>query len=162
MNWEQLFQMQNDLDAYINRNHQLEGKHLFEEKFLALLVELGELANETRCFKFWSNKPSSKREVVLEEYVDNIHFLLSLGLEKEFAFSKIHIAENAIQDKTLLFNDVFRKALTFYEQQTEENYLNLVQAYLQLARLLGFSEAEIFTAYLEKNEVNYERQNSGY
>lgn len=161
MNWDKLFSMQNDLDNYINRNHQLEDKNLFEEKFLALLVELGELANETRCFKFWSNKPSSERDIVLEEYVDNIHFLMSIGLEKNFAFSSVHIEESNI-DKTKQFNHVFQSCLTFYHNQTEENYLQMAKSYLQLARLLGFSENDIFHAYVEKNEVNYERQNTGY
>src|SRR5688500_20051556 len=54
---------------------------VFREKCLALLVELGELANETRCFKFRSKKPRNDDSVLLEEYVDNRHFRLSLGLE---------------------------------------------------------------------------------
>lgn len=161
MNWQQLFSMQRDLDQYINRNHQLEHKQLFEEKFLALLVELGELANETRCFKFWSNKASSERNIVLEEYVDNIHFLLSIGIEKNFSFTSIHM-EHPSEDKTKQFNKVFHTCLKFYENQTEENYIAMAQTYLQLASLLGFSETDIFNAYLEKNEVNYERQKSGY
>ncbi len=45
---------------------------------LALTIELAELANETRCFKYWSSKGPSEREVILEEFVDSIHFLLSL------------------------------------------------------------------------------------
>ena len=48
---------------------------------MALLVER-ELANETRSFKFWSTKGPSANEIILEEYVDSIHFLLSLLIEK--------------------------------------------------------------------------------
>lgn len=153
--------MQGKLDEYINANHQLENKSLFNEKFLALLVELGELANETRCFKFWSTQESSERQIVLEEYVDNIHFLLSLGIEKGYEFSAI--TTNATNyNKTEQFNYVFRSAVRFYEQQTEENYMHMIESYLQLAQQLGFDEQDIFNAYIEKNEVNYERQKSGY
>ena len=40
----------------------IEGQNLFYNTILALQVEIGELANETRCFKHWSNKgPSEKK-----------------------------------------------------------------------------------------------------
>ncbi len=79
MNWTTLFDRQRELDERIEEEHQLSGNQ-FDERLLALLVELGELANETRSFKFWSTKGPSPQDVILEEYVDGIHFLLSIGL----------------------------------------------------------------------------------
>lgn len=84
MELSKLFQMQKALDQHIEEKHMLQNEDLFDRKVLALLVEIGELANETRCFKFWSVKPSSSKEVVLEEFVDGIHFILSLGIECGF------------------------------------------------------------------------------
>jgi dimeric dUTPase (all-alpha-NTP-PPase superfamily) len=153
--------MQKELDTYITNHHQLADENLFEEKVLALLVELGELANETRCFKFWSTKAKSNKDVILEEYVDNIHFLLSIGLEKGYAFAQITTPNNQL-DGTKTFNDVFKKVLHFYEKQTEKAYVHMFQAYVSLAQLLGFTEADIMKAYHEKNEVNYARQQNGY
>lgn len=161
MNWESLFKMQKGLDQYISKNHDLVHEELFDEVVLALLVELGELANETRCFKFWSNKARSESGIVLEEYVDNIHFLLSLGLSKGYEFSTITKTENDLSE-TDQFLLVFDNCMKFYRYTSEENYLVLFQAYLQLAGLLGFSEADIQKAYHEKNEVNYQRQQNGY
>lgn len=161
MDWDTLFSMQRELDTYIANNHKLEKKDLFEEKFLALLVELGELANETRCFKFWSKKEKSGREVILEEYVDNIHFLLSIGLEKGYTFSQIDSSITYLNE-TMEFNHVFERCLDFYKSQTYENYLNMFMEYLRLAHILGFHEEDIIKAYHEKNEVNYARQQNGY
>lgn len=161
MDWQILFNKQKELDEYISNQHSLYGQNLLEEKILALLVELGELANETRCFKFWSTKPRSERSVILEEYVDNIHFLLSIGLEKGYHFSQINF-EKVNTDETHQFNHVFQKCLKFYEEKSKENYLNLFKAYLQLGHILGFDEEAIFKAYDKKNEVNYERQVQGY
>jgi len=161
VNWTELFDMQRKLDAYIKKNHQLEEADLFSEKILALLVELGELANETRSFKYWSTKAASDREVILEEYVDNVHFLLSLGIEKNYQFTHIEVEETK-NNMVEQFNEVYRKAIYFSERQSEVNYKELVEAYLQLANLLGFTEQAILNAYIEKNEVNYERQQSGY
>src|SRR5690625_1219425 len=153
--------MQKDLDKYIENNHQLEGQDLIEEKMLALLVELGELANETRCFKFWSTKPRSNQETILEEYVDNIHFLLSIGLQKGYEFTYIEVYKIEAAE-TIQFNHVFQKCMQFYKDQSESNYIALFQAYLQLGHLLGFTESDILQAYEKKNEVNYERQEQGY
>lgn len=161
MDWDALFSMQRELDEYISDHHHLEGKDMFEERFLALLVELGELANETRCFKFWSTKEKSDTDIILEEYVDNIHFLLSIGLHKGYAFSSIHFTTTYLSE-TIQFNHVFEKCLQFYQRQTEENYKKLFQEYLHLAGVLGFTEEDILQAYQKKNEVNYERQEKGY
>src|SRR5699024_5676501 len=75
--------MQAALDKYIEENNDLANTDIFEAKYLALLVELGELANETRCFKFWSKKPGSDRTVILEEFVANRQCRAGLGREKE-------------------------------------------------------------------------------
>lgn len=161
MNWQTLFSKQKNLDQYIIDNHKLHTKKLFDDKMLALLVELGELANETRCFKFWSDKEASADSVIVEEFVDNIHFLLSLGLEKDYRFTEINVSAST-QTTTDQFIDVFNKALYFYKEQTEESFLSLFQSFLQLGQKLGFTVEDIFKAYDEKNEVNYERQDQGY
>ena len=75
-----LYKRQEELDDEIARNHNINYETTFARRFLALLVEFGELANETRCFKYWSNKKSSPKEVVSDEYSDGLHFLLSLGI----------------------------------------------------------------------------------
>lgn len=83
MDLKNLFIMQEKLDQHIMEQHNLYGKPLFSEKLLALQVEIAELANETRCFKFWSNRGPSSKETILEEYVDCLHFILTIGLEKK-------------------------------------------------------------------------------
>jgi len=161
LNWEQLFTTQKQLDTYIEKNHALTETDIFQEKYLALLVELGELANETRCFKFWSNKPRSDKSVILEEYVDGVHFILSLGLEKKLHY-KVEKLERTTLSETQQFNAVFEAAGVFKNDPTQLNYATLFTKFLQLGELLGFTEEDIQRAYFKKNEINYERQNKGY
>lgn len=164
MDWDTLFTMQQKLDQHIVENHNLEHKHFLEEKFLALLVELGEFANETRCFKYWSTKPPSERETILEEYVDGVHFILSLGIEKGYFFNKQPEAIPLPTDKTATeqFNDVFQAVLSFRQNGSEKNYVELFVSFLQLGKMLDFTEKDIFQAYISKNEVNFARQEDGY
>src|SRR5690625_3469324 len=145
MDWTTLFNMQRQLDNYITEQHDLYEQNLFEERFLALLVELGELANETRCFKFWSVQDKSDASIILEEYVDNIHFLLSIGIHKGYEFSNLSSSTTYFKE-TQQFNLVFETCLIFYRNQTEENYLNMFREYVHLAKLLGFTEQDIMEA----------------
>ncbi|MEC5421979.1 dUTP diphosphatase [Virgibacillus sp. C22-A2] len=161
MDWTTLYTMQAQLDKYIETKNNLNSKSVFQEKCLALLVELGELANETRCFKFWSSKSRNEKHVILEEYVDGIHFILSLGIEKGHHYvSKFIQSTNCTE--TEQFNEVFEGCIMFKKEPNHRNYEKLFESYIQLGNVLGFTETEIQEAYLKKNEVNYERQNQGY
>lgn len=163
MNLEKLFEMQKALDGHIEQKHGLKDEDLFGRKILALLVELGELANETRCFKFWSIKPASDRAVILEEFVDGIHFILSLGIELGFNQKKMNVmaAESALS-VTEQFIHVYEKIHIFQKSKDFEDYIEVFESYLQLAALLEFNSTEIEEAYFDKNEVNYQRQQNNY
>lgn len=155
--------MQKELDEHIEKKHGLEKAELYSEKILALLVEIGELANETRCFKYWSLKPSSPQEKVLEEFVDGIHFIVSLGIKCGYEDIKT-IERSKIDDVSLTeqFLNVFAQVHEFRKNRTRETFIKMFQSYLNLAGLLGFSDEEIEQAYIEKNEVNHQRQEQGY
>ena len=105
----ELSMMQDKLDRTITNNHNLHTEDLYTLKKISLLVELGELANELRFFKFWSWNQERKEypceycggtgenapfggpcydcegsgygpDKVLEEYTDIVHFTLSICL----------------------------------------------------------------------------------
>lgn len=161
MNIEQLFEMQRSLDQYIQENHQTGDT--FRERGLALLVELSELANETRCFKFWSTKGPSANEVILEEYVDSIHFLLSLGIETGLDYVKEWPAGQVEgSDLTDLFLSTGKAVYRFLDERTLASYLDVWMQYGAIANSLGFTEEQIVQAYVNKNEENYARQRNGY
>ncbi|HOH68301.1 MAG TPA: dUTP diphosphatase, partial [Bacilli bacterium] len=67
---KELYRLQGELDARIASNHKTSYEKTTDDRLMALIVEIGELANETRCFKYWSNKGPSPREVLLDEYAD--------------------------------------------------------------------------------------------
>lgn len=59
MNVDKLFETQKELRGVIN----YQGSDRFEKLVLALLVEIGECANEWRGFKFWSKNQKPKGDV---------------------------------------------------------------------------------------------------
>lgn len=160
----ELFAMQSELNMRIVKEHNLDNSSLFEQRRLAFLVELGELANETRCFKYWSKRPASEKEVILEEYVDGLHFVLSIGLDlgmKEVEMTS-EVNLNLNMDKI----DINTLFLTLYQagskSLSKEEFQSFFDTFLGLGVKLGFSFEEIEGAYFEKNKVNHERQDNGY
>lgn len=100
---EELFEMQNELDKYIvNNNFNCIGnempvvnhnsKEFLNERILALFTEVAEFANATRCFKYWSKKPAENKERLLDEYVDILHFYLSIGNTMKFTAQEVEAA----------------------------------------------------------------------
>ncbi|WP_062355253.1 dUTP diphosphatase [Bacillus kwashiorkori] len=165
MNLQEMFQLQRILDERIETEHELLNEDLFDKKVLALLVEVGELANETRCFKFWSEKAASPKEVILEEFVDGLHFILSLGIVLKFHdyVNDIPLAgEIGEMDATAKFIEVFAQIQALQQKKSEAAYWKLYQSYYELGKILGFTPEEVEAAYLAKNQVNHKRQDEGY
>lgn len=163
MNTTILFKMQKALDSHIESQHGLEDEELFDRKVLALLVEIGELANETRCFKFWSVKPASEKDVILEEFVDGVHFILSLGIECGFEdIESITAGKSMETDMSNQFITVYESIQNFRNSRSKEDYITLFKRYIDLAGLLELNDEQIEQAYIKKNEVNYARQREGY
>ncbi len=161
MNLNKLFQLQHNLDERIIAEHDLYNESLFSKKVLALQVEISELANETRCFKFWSTKGPSDKNTILEEYVDCLHFILSLGLEKNYVnLEPIMLDHN--NDLTETFLNIYIDINDFVVCSSKDNYKTLFEDFLSLGRNLGFTSEEVENAYFEKNNINHQRQDTGY
>lgn len=184
MNLQKLFEAQKLLDERIIKEHGLEGQDLLQNKILALLVELGECANEWRGFKHWSkdreprtktykSKPVPGGECyrgiyeanpLLEEYVDVLHFILSIGIETGLDNEMENVYRKRIdffklKDVTSQFNGVFRFA---YLMTEDDYYTELWCSFIALGELLGFTRKQVEAAYFAKNKVNHARQEEGY
>ncbi|WP_347862611.1 dUTP diphosphatase [Salimicrobium sp. PL1-032A] len=160
MEWQKLYEYQRQLDTYIEEKNDVDRAGIIDQKTLAFYVELGELANETRCFKFWSSKPSSEHATIKEEYVDGLHFLLSLGIETDTYVQNVEAAMPV--SRTEAFLKVYHLLEEWKQDKKEETYQALFNAYISLAESLHISEEEMKEAYLGKHEENYDRQERGY
>jgi hypothetical protein len=112
MNLEKLYEFQRMLDNGMQDRLDVQGKPLLTQKLLALQVKIGELANETQCFKFWMPKKSPARRRILDSYVDCLYLIFSIGIEKGFdeTFRKAimsHASYTGIPRDTLLSKVLF-------------------------------------------------------
>src|SRR4051812_4620250 len=169
MNVKKLCEMQKVLDDRIIKEHQLEEKDIEENKILALLVEISELANETRCFKHWSKKGPSEESLLLEEFVDSLHFFLSIANHHQYDVDRLYsqylsdFNPNKHSDTLVkAFKDIMTKILKMEVNPDRYHYIDAFSAYLNIGKLLGFNWDQIEQAYVRKNEINHHRQDSGY
>lgn len=167
----EMFEAQLKFDNSIIEGRKLQGKDLFKDKALAAIIELSECANEIRFFKYWSNKGPSSKEVILEEYVDCLHFVLSMGndLKQNYIIERDYRPRLSYADFTedflLIHSSIinFSGAMTMKEQRIAEiYYIEIVEQLLGVACKMGFTEKEIEMAYYKKNEINFKRQATGY
>lgn len=108
---------------------------------------------------------------MLEEYVDCLHFILSIGLELELndrsnsLIRELHAGETEINE---MFVEVLTHTCDLYwadyhdPENTESSYKNIFSNFVQLGQLLGFTWEQVEEGYYTKNKVNHERQESGY
>lgn len=159
LNLSTLFDMQEALDHHIRRKQNIPAnRNLVPYLVDALDVEIAELQNEVRYFKFWSADQNMRREAALVEYVDGLHFFLSLGL----AFG----VPREFEPVPHRYDDIRRQFRSLkryiYVMEGPMQWYIAFNLFLGLGELLGFSWAEIVQAYMAKNQVNHERQDAGY
>ena len=158
---DELRGLQAELDARIFSQHATSRGATRIDRCLALCVEIGELANETRCFKYWSVRPSSPKDVLLEELEDSIHFLLSLGIDLDDPSESIE-GQDDHQDLSVTFLNFYRASIRLLDDFTFESYLACFEFICILAEKLGFSESDLVAFYLRKNQKNHQRQDAHY
>lgn len=127
---------------------------------LELLVELGELANETKVFKYWSKKEPN-HTLVLEEYADTLLMVLyffrelNVSLEEEFIQPKDN---DVIHAFIYLFELIAKLDKEYTKELIKEIFVNL----LYLGTLLNLSDEEIITSALNKIEIDKKRFEINY
>jgi len=144
-------------EKLVDKNSQV----LFKKRLVAFLVELGEYANEERAFKFWSQKAPSKLEVRLEEYIDGLHFILSLGNSLDFDFANYQFHHEQI-DPIDNYLEIIKHLSHFIESIDAEHYAKLLDSFLNVMLIQNYQEIDILKIYQQKNQINYERQTQGY
>ncbi|HZG83852.1 dUTP diphosphatase [Paenibacillus sp.] len=164
----ELYEMQKALDARIIEEKGLQGQDLLPNTVLALQVEIAELANEWRGFKHWSNDKAPRIEKMLEEYVDCLHFFLSIARQLGVPLYQLDINHQEIKEDTIkIFIDIITAVglidYVDYSNLDDNAFWDALDQFIALGtQRLGFTWKQIEAAYLAKNAVNHDRQATGY
>ena len=149
------------LDELFDARYGIKDPEIVRKNRLELLVELGELANETRCFKFWSIKKASEKEKILEEYIDCLFMALyfcnitGVRLDEEFP---------EVDKKDLIdtFINLYKDASLLDSMPKKEDIKKILKELLHLAKLLDFTIDDLERATMMKSRVIQERFKTDY
>lgn len=147
MNIKKMLEAQKELDK---ANMEKSGltEYPLEMVQTAYRVELGELLQEWKQFKFWKlNKGEIDREKMLEEWADCMHFALSLFIQEEI---EEDISEYCSYLETY---EIIERCFNLYF---------VLENTLALGLKLGYTLEELEKAYWRKNKINWERIEGGY
>ncbi|MBB6217676.1 dimeric dUTPase (all-alpha-NTP-PPase superfamily) [Anaerosolibacter carboniphilus] len=158
----QLFKIQDILENKIKSavdmdEHALGKDNVFDLRFLAFQVKLGEIANLTKCYKYTKAEKVIPREKLLFRYVDAMQFLLSIGNTHDFniiddsVLTPVTTEEHTIKLFSWIYEDIthLRYALGIQNYGDALSvYLRLFSRYISLGRMLGFTFEEVYHYYL--------------
>lgn len=156
-----IYEQNKILDESFVKECNISSDEMNQKNLLELLVELGELANETRCFKYWSCKAPSSKDIIIEEYSDclmlTLYFcnILDVSLDEEFPK---YIENNIVDQFIYLYKEV-----SSLQNNLDVNIVkNILSNLIRLGHQLGYNNQDIIDAYYKKNNKNIERMKTNF
>ncbi len=150
MVFNDVFKANKELDEMFNTT--FPDPEMIKKNKLELLVEIGELANETRYFKYWSNKPMDM-ELVKMEYADciiiTLYFfnIMNISLDEEFMDIDKY-------DNVDIFGRLYKLASDFYYNDDKELIKEIFVTIINLGYMIGFNNEIIINSCMTKINKN--------
>src|SRR5699024_5383711 len=138
--------------VYINREIQVAKNEILNttrinQKILSFLHDLSEVALESRCYLFWEKEEPVNHQQLLENYLEGLTMLMSIGYELRIDSIKNHTEIPENQDLYSLFFKIYQSILNVQKQYSSEDYQNTIDDYFTLGFKLGIDIDEIIDNY---------------
>lgn len=139
-------------EVYINRELQTTKNEVLNvkrinQKILSFLHDLGEVAQESRCYLFWEKEEAVNHKALLEHYIDGLTMLMSIGYELKIDSIKEHVEIPHHVDIEILFFKIYDSILKVQTLYSGEDYQNAIDDYFTLGFHLGIDIDEIIDNY---------------
>ena len=153
MNIHILLNQEKELIKNIAIDDTLNDYTLFARKHLQLHIKMSDLANETKCYKYWVGEIDSVNlENVFQKYISCFHQILFLGLDGDFEDLETVTAQSTDSCLSDQFLNLYIDINDSIMSSSEDHFATLVEDYLTLGSCLGFSEEQIIEGLCEYNE----------
>ncbi|MGM9972971.1 MAG: dUTP diphosphatase [Clostridiaceae bacterium] len=151
MKLNNLFKMQAERNKDLKVLTNLDEYKLNARKLLALNVRVGNLANATKCFKYWEDSETTDPDYILQKYINALSCILTVGMFKGYTdIDSIEIKSNdyCLSDQFLnLYVDINDLLTT----SSKDHYITLLEDFLSIGKSLGLTEEIIIDAYLKQS-----------
>ena len=151
---EEVYKNNNKLDDIFIEQFSKKDKDMYKKNKLELLVEIGEFANETKCFKYWTNK-APNRDLVLEEFADCIIMTLCLYNYKNLILEDLEYNKKEDINDNIAY--LYKLGSNFYFNDDKDTLKEILFNLINVASLLNITKDEIVEASLKKIELDTKR-----
>lgn len=118
-----------------------------DQKILAFVHDLSIIAEDSRCYLFWEKEDSINHEQLLEDYIEGLTMLMSIGYELRIDNIKNY---NELPSKISiidLFFKIYNEILSVKNDYDSRIYQDTIDDFFTLGFLLGIKVEEIVDAY---------------
>ena len=157
--WQKVYQNNQRLDSIFYQKYSSDND-LYRKNCIEILVELGEFVNESKVFKYWTNKTPNKNKI-LEEYADVITMCLYFMNEFKMEMDDNYCHLESI-DILEIINYLYYKMSLLMNNNDQELLKDIFGNVLYLGKILEFSEEEIIDVINKKHQIIEERLKSDY
>lgn len=168
MNLQQLFKIQGIMESHIRENSKMDedvlGKeNIFDLRFLALQVKVGEIANLTKCYKYIVAKEDIPKEKLMFRFADAMKYVLSIGNMYDFNIINIDAVNSSSHEESLIkvfsfiYDDIVELKAAIHRSNYVDSinlYIRLFSRFINLGKLLGFTFEEVYDYYMKLGPVN--------
>lgn len=137
--------------------------------------EFGADADKEHCM-YCEGSGVQEKDPLLEEYVDCLHFFLSIARQLDLPEDDLYIPDDMVEGETsVLFTELLHNVgminghlFLYHEPENirshqREHFRGALACFYGLGeQRLGFTFEQIAEAYMAKNAVNHARQSNGY
>ena len=143
INLHEMLAYQTELDQIIYTHNNVRYEEICQQHRLALMAELMELCNETRCFNYWSKKQRNEDAVVLDEMADVLSFTFSEAIQKyQMPFDTVLEINLPTQEcSRLVQTEKFLEVISLFANKDEndlESMKKFMTALIELGYVLGY------------------------
>lgn len=138
------FPNQKEIDSKIIIDKSLTEYKVLARKNLQLQIKLGQLADETKCYKYWIGEDTiCDSNSIFEKYILCFRQILSIGLDKNYSdVTNIVVtpSEFCLSDQFInLYIDINDLMIS----PSKDHFVTILEDFLSLGVSLGFTESQI-------------------
>ncbi len=139
-------------EVYINRELQIKQNEVLnttrlQQKILSFIHDLSEVADQSRCYLFWEKKEPVNHKQLLENYLDGLTMLMSIGYELKIDSIKNYTEIPEKKDILSQFFKIYHSILKVQQNYSSDAYQNTIDDYFTLGFMLGIDTDEILDHY---------------
>lgn len=138
---KKIYKKEKIINEKFRKTYDYSNPNIFYKQVLQLIVELSELAYETKCFKYWKKDKASEVDVIISEYADCLMIILCFCDLSNIEITNLpKVYEKDIVKQFITLNKL---ATQITMDDNKDILLQTLSNLLNLSKLLNFTDEDL-------------------